>query len=115
LPWGSPRGRVVGLRPLADEGESRRPKGVCILVRRAHELTAEPADGSWPPPPIRPAARAMGRCFSPSSNSPSAAIRGRCHGGLREGGWLAYGHWLMRVSHDARRASSITMSGSVSR
>jgi hypothetical protein len=38
-------------------------------------------------------------------NSPSAAVRGRCHGGLREGGWLAYGHWLMRVSHDARRAS----------
>ena len=38
-------------------------------------------------------------------NSPSAAIRGRCHGGLREGGWLAYGHWLMRVSHDALRAS----------
>ena len=36
------------------------------------------------------------------SNSPSAAIRGRCHGGLREGGWLAYGHWLVRVSHDAR-------------
>ena len=24
LPWGSPRGRVVGLRPLAGEGESRR-------------------------------------------------------------------------------------------
>jgi len=34
-------------------------------------------------------------------NSPSAAICGRCHGGLREGGWLAYGHWLMRVSHGA--------------
>ena len=28
LPWGSPRGRVVGLRPLAGEGESRRPLGV---------------------------------------------------------------------------------------
>jgi hypothetical protein len=27
LPWGSPRGRMVGLRPLADEGESRRPLG----------------------------------------------------------------------------------------
>jgi len=29
LPRGSSRGRVVGLRPLADEGESRRPKAVC--------------------------------------------------------------------------------------
>ena len=38
-------------------------------------------------------------------NSPSAAICGRCHGGLREGGWLAYGHWLMRVSHDGQRPS----------
>jgi hypothetical protein len=28
LPWGSPRGRVVGLRPLAGEDESRRPLGV---------------------------------------------------------------------------------------
>jgi hypothetical protein len=38
-------------------------------------------------------------------NSPSTAIRGRCHGGLREGGWLAYGHWLVRASHDALWAS----------
>jgi hypothetical protein len=43
---------------------------------------------------------------SRAGNSPSAAIRGRCHGGLREGGWLAYGHWLMRVSHDARGVSN---------
>jgi hypothetical protein len=28
LPWGSSRGRVAGLRPLADEGESRRSTGV---------------------------------------------------------------------------------------
>jgi hypothetical protein len=39
------------------------------------------------------------------ANSPSAAIRGRCHGGLREGGWLAYGLWPMRLSHDAPGAS----------
>ena len=54
-----------------------------------------------------PRARAASARVEGPPDSPSAAIRGRCHGGLREGGWLAYGHWLMRVSHDARRASVI--------
>jgi len=38
------------------------------LRQVARGVTSEPADGSTPPPPIRPAARAMSRCFSPCSN-----------------------------------------------
>jgi hypothetical protein len=41
---------------------------------------------------------------------PSVAV---AMGGLREGGWLAYGHWLVRVSHDARRASVTGWKGGI--
>ena len=58
----------------------------------------------WAGGPLREP-RSGDRYLAWGVNSPSAAIRGRCQGGLREGGWLAYGHWLMRVSHAARRAS----------
>jgi hypothetical protein len=75
-----------------------------LEARRMQSLGRKPQDRSGHTQ-LRKAPGGGDRWIARGVNSPSAAIRGRCHGGLREGGWLAYGHWLVRASHDALWAS----------